>query len=82
MNHAVFADISAWLVQAGLTGMAETDIVNGFCERWVSAGLPLGRVLVFIDTLHPVHEGRMFRWGHKAEERTQLEYGRNCGAIR
>jgi hypothetical protein len=42
--------MSAWLTQAGLAGTPETDIVSGFCERCVAAGLPLGRANLFIDT--------------------------------
>ena len=76
MNEAFFAGLSAWLMRAGLAGTTETDIVNGFCDRCVAAGLPLSRVHVFIDTLHPVHEGRLFRWGHGAHESALLEYGR------
>jgi signal transduction histidine kinase len=63
MNEAFFAELSAWLTQAGLAGTPETAIVSGFCDRCVAAGLPLARSLLFIDTLHPVHEGRLFRWG-------------------
>ena len=49
----------------------------GFCERCVAAGLPLARAVVFIDTLHPVHEGRLFRWGYDpAQAPSVLEYGR------
>jgi len=76
MDENIFAELPAWLTQAGLAGMAETDIVNGFCDRCVAAGLPLGRVHVLIDTLHPVHEGRLFRWGITATESALLEYGR------
>src|SRR4051812_39231759 len=76
MDEAFFAETSAWLTQAGLSGTAEPDIINGFCERCVAAGLPVSRTHVFIDTLHPVHEGRLFRWGHNANESAQLEYGR------
>jgi adenylate cyclase len=76
MDDALFDELSAWLTQAGLAGTAETEIVSGFCERCVAAGLPLGRAIVFIDTLHPVHEGRMFRWGLAAAESSFLEYGR------
>ena len=64
VNEAFFADLSAWLTQAGLGGASETDIVSGFCDRCVAAGLPLARALLFIDTLHPVHEGRLLRWGY------------------
>jgi adenylate cyclase len=35
---------------------------------------------VFIDTLHPVHEGRLFRWGHDPTESALLEYGRTSPA--
>jgi adenylate cyclase len=76
MNELTFTALSAWLTQAGLVGMSESDIVIGLCERCVAAGLPLGRAQVFIDTLHPVHEGRLFRWGHGPAESAMLEYGR------
>src|SRR6516164_1545048 len=77
MNEPFFAALSAWLTQAGLAGTAETDIVPGFCERCIAAGLPLARAVVFIDTLHPVHEGRLFRWGYDpAQASSVLEYGR------
>src|ERR1700756_297862 len=76
MNEAFFAELSAWLTQAGLAGTPETAIVSGFCDRCVAAGLPLARSLLFIDTLHPVHEGRLFRWGYSPAETPLLEYGR------
>src|ERR1700719_4082659 len=76
MNEASFNALAAWLTQAGLAGTSETDIVSGFCERCVAAGIPLGRAQLFIDTLHPVHEGRLFRWGMGPSEPSLLEYGR------
>jgi adenylate cyclase len=76
MNEAFFAEMSAWVTRAGLAGTSETNIVSGFCERCVAAGLPLARALMFIDTLHPVHEGRLFRWGYGPTESPLLEYGR------
>jgi adenylate cyclase len=76
MNEAFFAELSAWLTQAGLAGTSETDIVSGFCDRCVAAGLPLARALVLIDTLHPVHEGRVLRWGYGPTESPLVEYGR------
>jgi adenylate cyclase len=71
-----FTELSEWLTECGLAGTSETDIVSGFCERCVAAGLPLGRALVFIDTLHPVHEGRLFRWGYGPDQSPLVEYGR------
>ncbi len=76
MNEKLFSELSAWLTQAGLAGTPETDIVSGICDRCVTAGIPLGRAHVFIDTLHPVHEGRLFRWGYGPEESPVHEYGR------
>jgi adenylate cyclase len=76
MNEKLFSELSAWLTQAGLAGTPETDIVSGFCDRCAAAGIPLGRAHVFIDTLHPVHEGRLFRWGCGPNESPMHEYGR------
>ena len=76
MNEKLISELPAWLTQAGLAGTPETDIVSGFCERCVAAGIPLGRAHVFIDTLHPVHEGRLFRWGFDPNEPPVYEYGR------
>jgi adenylate cyclase len=76
MNELFFAELSAWMTQAGLAGTSETEIVSGFCDRCLAAGLPLFRTVVLIDTLHPVHEGRLFRWGPDSAQPPLLEYGR------
>ena len=52
MDVARFAELSAWLTEAGLAGESETEIVDGFCRRAIDAGLPLARGMVIIDTLH------------------------------
>jgi adenylate cyclase len=65
-----------WLVSQGLTGASENDLVRGFCERCRTEGLDLSRGLVFIDTLHPIFEGRGFRWSDIAtNESDRFEYG-------
>jgi len=76
MTEAEIAEIAAWIAEAGLAGRAETAMVAGFCDRVVALGLPLARAIVFIDTLHPVYEGRMFRWEREKPEATLAEYGR------
>ncbi len=68
--------LSAWLAEAGLNGMSEDALVSGFCERSNAIGLPINRCLVLIDTLHPVYEGRLVRWGHEASQPGIVEYGR------
>lgn len=65
-----------WLVRQGLTGLPENDLLRGFCQRCCAAGLPLSRGLVFIDTLHPIFEGRGFRWNEsETNEPDSFEYG-------
>jgi adenylate cyclase len=70
-------DILNFVSDAGLRGVGEAELLRGFCERVRSAGVPLTRVIVLIDTLHPVHEGRVFRWRSDGVEFTPVtEYGR------
>src|SRR5258705_11313348 len=65
-----------WLVSQGLTGLPENDLIRGFCERCRAEGLDLSRGLVFIDTLHPIFEGRGFRWNDtETNESDSFEYG-------
>jgi adenylate cyclase len=68
--------LNAWLAEAGLNGASEDTLVTGFCERIAALGIPLSRGLVLIDTLHPVYEGRLFRWGHDPSLPVVVEYGR------
>jgi adenylate cyclase len=72
--------LSAWLAEAGLRGEAEAALVSGFCERAVAAGLPISRALLLIDTLHPVYEGRVVRWGYDLTQPVVQEYGRTRSA--
>jgi adenylate cyclase len=77
MDNDQFAELSAWITEAGLAGQSEAAILAGFCEREVARGLPLARALVLIDTLHPIYEGRAFRWTRAQKETTLTEYGRS-----
>jgi len=58
-------DLTKWLVGQGLTGLPETDLIRGFCERCRAGGLDVSRAMAFIDTLHPIYEGRGFRWNDR-----------------
>ena len=69
--------ITDWIVRRGLEGAQEADLLREFCEKCNAAGLPIGRALVVIDTLHPVHEGTVFRWRNDdVEENAATPYGR------
>ncbi len=77
MDRERLDDVRAWVTKAGLSGMSEPDLLRGFSKGLHKAGLPVGRSLVVIDTLHPVHEGRVFRWrSDQASESEVREYGR------
>ena len=77
MDDSEIARTTAWLIKSGLRGMTEPELLRQFCERLVRAGLSLSRATVAIDTLHPIYEGRAFRWRNDGvEERSLFEYGR------
>src|ERR1700692_4163072 len=75
MDDARCARLAAWITEAGLAGQSETTLLGPFCEKAVAAGLQLRRATVIVDTLHPIHEGRVFRWA-PGNETTLTEYGR------
>jgi adenylate cyclase len=65
-----------WLVSQGLTGLPENGLIRGFCERCCAEGLHVSRAMVFVDTLHPIFEGRGFRWNDaETNESSAFEYG-------
>lgn len=61
--------------ESGLAGAAETDLLADFCAECLSAGLPLARGAVALDTLHPSYEGRAFKWSRdKNDGAVEIEY--------
>jgi adenylate cyclase len=75
MELAPRMELMNWLVSQGLTGLPEPDLIRGFCERCRAGGLDLSRGLAFIDTLHPIYEGRGFRWTDRESNESQtFEY--------
>jgi adenylate cyclase len=75
MELAPRMNLMNWLTSQGLTGASESDLVRGFCERCRAGGLDVSRGLVFIDTLHPIFEGRGFRWNDtETNESDTFEY--------
>ncbi|UVF20886.1 adenylate/guanylate cyclase domain-containing protein [Microvirga terrae] len=78
MDSAGAGRIAKWVTEAGLTGMSELELLNGFCDRLIAGGMPVSAVNIVIDTLHPIHEGRVFRWRRDDREGLApvVEYGR------
>jgi adenylate cyclase len=77
MNEAAFNELAGWVTEAGLIGRSESELMAGFCQRIARAGVPLARAIVILDTLHPVYEGRAFRWRSDMPETAEaVDYGR------
>src|SRR4051812_6195039 len=77
MDEAAFSALSAWVTEAGLIGRSESELMAGFCSRLVEQGVSLARALVILDTLHPIYEGRAFRWRADLPEAAEaVDYGR------
>ena len=79
-DESCVSKLAAWVTDAGLAGESETAVLAGFCERACMMGIPLARAQVIIDTLHPVHEGRVFRWERDKEELAPRDYERSDDA--
>ncbi len=77
MNQSAFEEIAAWVTKAGLVGHSDNELMAGFCRRLRDAGIPLARALVILDTLHPIYEGRVFRWRADLPNAAEaVDYGR------
>jgi adenylate cyclase len=77
MNETLFLKLADWVTRAGLAGRTESELMAGFCRRLVEAGVPLAQAIVILDTLHPVYEGRAFRWRADLPETVEaVDYGR------
>jgi adenylate cyclase len=55
-------DIVAWTLDVGLEGLDQADLLAGYCERLVEAGVPLWRASMGADTLHPLNAAQGHRW--------------------
>jgi adenylate cyclase len=77
MNRSDFEALAAWVTRAGLIGRNESELMGGFCRKLAAAGIPLARGMVVLDTLHPIYEGRVFRWRADTPGDVEaIDYGR------
>ncbi len=51
-----------WLVQKGLDGAVQEELLEGFCTRLIDLGIPLMRFHAAQSTLHPVYGGTGYSW--------------------
>lgn len=77
MKATAVEDLGSRITKAGLAGASEPDLLRQFGCLALEAGLPITRAIVVVDTLHPVHEGRVFRWRRETPDAVEVrEYGR------
>jgi adenylate cyclase len=62
MDASGLQDIITWLMGGAPTAPTRESVLTEMCERLVAAGVPLWRVGVFVQTLHPDAFGRSFVW--------------------
>jgi adenylate cyclase len=74
MTPSATASLARWISRAGLAVADETEFIGQFCARACDAGLPLSNAIVFVDTLHPIYEGRVLRWEAQAGAAMALDY--------
>ena len=54
--------IVRWMVGAGLEGLDQAELIAGYCDRLLEAGVPLWRASIGADTLHPLIVAQGHRW--------------------
>jgi adenylate cyclase len=54
--------ITAWLADAGLRNLPLEELVDGFARRLNGLGVPVRRVFVGMNTLHPLIRARSLIW--------------------
>ena len=75
--------IAAWIVERGLAGASETELLHGFCDRCCEAGAaPVARDgSASTPCIRSTRAG--FRWRNDGvEENAVVEYGPSNGARR
>ena len=79
MTPDAVANLVAWISKAGLAATDETEFLAALCRQARATGLRLNRAIVFLDTLHPIYEGRAFRWDETNGATAPSDYGRTEG---
>src|SRR5262245_50640506 len=54
--------VAEWLIDGARSAPLPQDVLAQLCDRLVACGIPLWRVAVFVNTLHPQIIGRRFIW--------------------
>ena len=66
--------LSGWLAEAGLRNLPLEELVDGFARRLDAAGVPVARIFVGMNTLHPQVRGRSLIWDRATGPAAHFEF--------
>jgi adenylate cyclase len=66
--------LSAWLAEAGLRNLPLEELVDGFARRVNEAGVPVARIFVGMNTLHPMVLARSLIWDRATGPAAHFEF--------
>jgi adenylate cyclase len=66
--------IADWLADAGLSNLPLEEMVDGFSRRLVDAGIPVARIFVGMNTLHPLVRARSLIWDRATGPSVHFEF--------
>jgi adenylate cyclase len=66
--------LAAWLADAGLSNLPLEELVDGFARRLNAAGVPVARIFVGMNTLHPLLLLFSLIWDRASGPATRFEF--------
>lgn len=72
--------VQDWLTTEGLRGIGDVALLNGFCERLRAEGVPVFRVFIGSDVLHPTLAARILRW-RRGDPIVDTDIARGDGSV-
>ncbi|MBN9085764.1 MAG: adenylate/guanylate cyclase domain-containing protein [Reyranella sp.] len=67
-------ELAGWLVEAGLRNLPFEEMVEGFARRLDQAGVPVARIFVATNTLHPQVLARSLIWDRASGFAQRFEF--------
>lgn len=67
-------NIAQWLAEQGLRNLPLEEMVDGFVRRLNGIGVPVARVFVGMNTLHPLVRARSLIWDRATGPATRFEF--------
>lgn len=68
------SDLSLWLADSGLRNLPLEELIDNFARRLGSAGVPVARIFVGMNTLHPLVLARSLIWDRATGPATRFEF--------